>query len=222
MFTKGFSEILNKMTNNKRTVMEMPRKNLVAIFAIGLLLVMPAYPAHVDANGLFILSDTDQELQSEAQPTRLMVSVDLDLFYTSATIEGGLKAGTYDVYVGPEDSEVNVEGIVFTREGTALTGEEITGGLVEYSGELVGGRYEAEAGEDFTVKVTLENGEPVNDALVKWAGQEIKTDEFGYATLTAPKEPTEESVEVVKIYSTDGFERSAYGSSDYPVASVIL
>jgi len=179
-------------------------------------------PAHVGSGELFVLSDAKQELQSGAQPTRLVVSVDLDLFYTAATINGGLKAGTYDVYVGPEDSEVNVEGIVFTREGTVLTGEEITGGLVEYSGELAGGRYEVEAGEDFKVKVTLENGEPVNDAFVKWAGQEIKTDEFGYATLTAPKEPAEALVEVVKVYSTDGFERSAYGSSDYPVASVVL
>jgi hypothetical protein len=219
MFTKGFSQVLNKIANNKLAVMEMPRRNLVAIFAIGLFLVMPA---HVSSGELFVLSNADQELQSEAQPTRLVVSVDLDLFYTAATIEGGLKAGTYDVYVGPDDSEVDVEGIVFTRDGTTLAGEEITGGLVEYSGELVGGRYEAEAGEDFTVKVTLENGEPVNEALVKWAGQEIKTDEFGYATLTAPKEPTEELVEVVKVYLTDGFERSAYGSSDYPVASVAL
>jgi len=162
-------------------------------------------------------------LSEGPRETSLDVYVDLPVYYTSATIEGGPKAGTYDVHVGPDDTTVTIAGIVFNIAGTSLSGKETDaeGNTITYTGTLSGGRYEVKTEEDFSVQVTLSaTGEPVNNATVAWDDQEVQTDPFGWATLTAPFVESEEdygSVEAIKVYEQESIERSAYGASEYPI-----
>jgi hypothetical protein len=86
------------------------------------------------------------------------------------------------------------------------------------------GRHEIKTDGDFWVLVTLEEtGEPVNEATVRWNGNQVTTDPFGWCNLVAPfveKEKNYGSVEAAKVYKQAGIERSAYGRSEYPVVVI--
>jgi len=190
----------------------MKTRSLLTIALAVAMLVMP-------------LSIIQSARAAEPRETPLIVTVDLPVYYTSAAISGGDKAGTYPVHVGPDDETVTIAGIEFTVTGASLSGTDTSvDPAVPYTGTLSGGRQEVKTEGDVAVKVTL-NGtnEPVNNATVSWAGLEGTTDAFGGFTFTAPFKESEKKygpVEAIKVYSQESIERSAYGASAYDIVVV--
>jgi len=156
--------------------------------------------------------------------TELVVTVDLPLYYTTASITQNvqytngtviLKAGDYSVHVSSKDKTATVGDVELAIDGVNLKYNDIV------VGKFTAGRYEVKTEDEFDVQVTLKDtGEPVNNATVSWAGKEVTTDSFGWVTLKAPfveSEKDKKKVEAAKVYQQESVQRSAYGASAYPI-----
>jgi len=180
----------------------MKTRNLLTIALAVAMLVMP-------------LSIIQSARAADPRETPLIVTVDLPVYYTSATIGGE----SYSVHVGPDDKSVKIGDVTYTIDGTNLKDSD---GNV--AGTLSGERQEVKTEGDVPVKVTLGGtNEPVNNATVSWAGLEGTTDAFGGFTFTAPFRESEKNygpVEAIKVYSQGSIERSAYGASKYDIVVV--
>jgi hypothetical protein len=180
----------------------MKTRNLLTIALAVAMLVMP-------------LGIIQSARAAKPRETPLIVTVDLPVYYTSATIG----SEPYPVHVGPDDKSVKIGDVTYTVDGTNLKDSD---GNV--AGTLSGGRQEVKTEGDVPVKVTLSGTkEPVNNATVSWAGLEGTTDAFGGFTFTAPFRESEKKygpVEAIKVYQQESIERSAYGASAYDIVVV--
>jgi hypothetical protein len=179
----------------------MKTKNLLTIALAVAMIVMP-------------LGIIQSARAAEPRDTPLVVTVDLPVYYTTATIGGT----SHTVHVESGDKTVKIGDVEYTIDGTNL---KLEGNVV---GALSGGRQEVKTEDDVAVKVTLSGtNEPVNNATVSWAGLEGTTDAFGGFTFTAPFRESEKNygpVEAIKVYKQEGIERSAYGASAYDIVVV--